>query len=153
MGRLFDAVSALCAIRATVNYEGQAATELEAIADTSERGRYPLPFLASGELDARETVRAVRDDLAAGTGPALVSARFHNAIAVATAEACAAVAAGSGLDTAVLSGGVFQNRLLLERTVERLAGTALRVLVPERLPPNDGAISFGQAAVAAAGLP
>jgi hydrogenase maturation protein HypF len=153
MGRLFDAVSALCAIRATVNYEGQAATELEAIADTSERGRYPLPFLASGELDARETVRAVRDDLAAGTGPALVSARFHNAIAAATAEACAAVAAGSGLDTAVLSGGVFQNRLLLERTVERLAGTALRVLVPERLPPNDGAISFGQAAVAAAGLP
>jgi hydrogenase maturation protein HypF len=153
MGRLFDAVSALCGIRATVNYEGQAATELEAIAEPGERGSYPLPFLPSGELDARATVLAVRDDLAAGVAPALVSARFHNAIATATAQACATLAAGRGLDTAVLSGGVFQNRLLLERTLERLAGTGLRVLVPERLPPNDGAISFGQAAVAAAGLP
>jgi hydrogenase maturation protein HypF len=153
MGRLFDAVSALCGIRPTVNYEGQAATELEALADTGECGTYPLGFLASGELDARETVLAVLDDLASGDAPALVSARFHNAIAAATAQACARLAAGRGLDTAVLSGGVFQNRLLLEGTLERLAETGLRVLVPERLPPNDGGISFGQAAVAAAGLP
>jgi len=153
MGRLFDAVSALCAIRPTVNYEGQAATELEAIADPGERGRYPLSLLPGGELDARETVLAVLDDLTAGTAHSLVSARFHNAIAAGTAEACAALAAKGGLDTAVLSGGVFQNRLLLERTVERLADTGLRVLVPERLPPNDGGISFGQAAVAAARLP
>ena len=58
--------------------------------------------------------------------------------------------ASAALDTVVLSGGVFQNRLLLEGTTERLAGAGLRVLVPERLPPNDGGISYGQAAVAAA---
>ena len=152
MGRLFDAVSALCGVRPTVTYEGQAATELEAIADGGERGRYPLPMLAGGELDARETVLAVRDDLYASAEPSVVSARFHNTVAVATAEVCATLAAHHGLDTAVLSGGVFQNRLLLERAVERLGETGLRVLVPERLPPNDGGISFGQAAVAAARL-
>ncbi len=147
MGRLFDAVAALCGLRASVNYEGQAAAELEAVADRGERGAYPFP-LADGEtivLDARPTMRAVLDDLDAG--PALVSARFHNAVAQATAAACASIAEAHGLDTVVLSGGVFQNRLLLERTRAELR---LRVLVPERLPPNDGGISYGQAAVAAA---
>jgi len=153
MGRLFDAVSALCGVRATVNYEGQAATELEALADPGERAGYPLPLLSDGTLDARPTVRAILADVAAGVEVAEVSARFHNAVAAATAEACAAAARRGGLDTAVLSGGVFQNRLLLDSTVDRLAETGLRVLVPERLPPNDGGISFGQAAVAAARLP
>jgi hydrogenase maturation protein HypF len=98
-------------------------------------------------------VLATLGDLAAGVEAAGVSARFHNAVATATAQACADLARRGGLDTAVLSGGVFQNRLLLDRTVDRLAETGLRVLVPERLPPNDGGISFGQAAVAAARLP
>jgi hydrogenase maturation protein HypF len=153
MGRLFDAVSALCGVRPTVNYEGQAATELEALADLGERAGYPLPLLPDGTLDARPTVLAILGDLAAGVGAAAVSARFHNAVAAATAQACADLARRCGLDTAVLSGGVFQNRLLLDCTVDRLAETGLRVLVPERLPPNDGGISFGQAAVAAARLP
>jgi hydrogenase maturation protein HypF len=153
MGRLFDAVSALCGVRPTVNYEGQAATELEALADPGEWAGYPLPLLPDGTLDARPTVLAILGDLAAGVEAAGVSARFHNAVAAATAQACAAVARSGGLDTAVLSGGVFQNRLLLDCTVDRLAETGLRVLVPERLPPNDGGISFGQAAVAAARLP
>ncbi len=83
-------------------------------------------------------------------GAPLVSARFHNALAEATAAACERVSAGTGLSTVVLAGGVFQNRLLLERTYERLAASGLRVLLPERLPPNDGAISYGQAAIAAA---
>jgi hydrogenase maturation protein HypF len=147
MGRLFDAVSALCGVRAAVNYEGQAAAELEGVADRSERGAYPLP-LVEGDgllLDARETVLAVTRD----SDPALVSARFHNAVAAAAAEACARVAGAHGLDTVVLSGGVFQNRLLLERTAAGLERDGLRVLVPRRLPPNDGGISYGQAAVAA----
>jgi hydrogenase maturation protein HypF len=158
MGRLFDAVSALCGVRTAVNYEGQAAAELEGIADRSERGAYPLP-LHSAEplwpagdaglvLDARQTVLAIVRDLSAG--PALVSARFHNTVAASTAVACARVAEARGLDTVVLSGGVFQNRLLLERAVAALEDAGLRVLVPERLPPNDGGISYGQAAVAAA---
>jgi hydrogenase maturation protein HypF len=161
MGRLFDAVAALCGLRAAVNYEGQAAIELEAVAERGEDGAYPLPQVTEQRasepgqqlLDARATVRALLGDLRAGAPPALVSARFHNTIAAATTGACAELTAAHGLDTVVLSGGVFQNRLLLERTAARLAAAGLRVLVPERLPPNDGGISFGQAAVAAARLP
>jgi hydrogenase maturation protein HypF len=80
-----------------------------------------------------------------------VAARFHNALAAATGEACAAAAEGRPTSTVALSGGVFQNRLLLARTAEALAERGLRLLVPEKLPPNDGGIAFGQAAVAAAG--
>ena len=155
MGRLFDAVAALCGVRVRVTYEGQAAAELEGLADPAERGAYPLPLEppAAGRpavLDARPTVAALVEDLRAGVTPDVAGARFHNAVADATAAACAQVAGDHGLETAVLAGGVFQNRLLLERTAERLAGAGLRVLVPERLPPNDGGIAFGQAAVAAA---
>jgi hydrogenase maturation protein HypF len=141
VGRLFDGVAWLCGLRAEVNYEGQAAAELEAVAALDEREAYPMP-----ELDARETIRAAVSDLQSGVGPELVSARFHNGLAEATAAACAALSEG----TVVLSGGVFQNRLLLERTASLLESGGRRVLVPRLLPPNDGGISYGQAAVAAA---
>jgi hydrogenase maturation protein HypF len=95
-------------------------------------------------------VLAVADDVAAGVAASVVGARFHRAVARATADGCLAAAATHGLDTVVLGGGVWQNRLLLELTLAHLSDAGLRVLVPERLPPNDGAISFGQAAVAAA---
>ena len=92
--------------------------ELEAAADPSERGAYPLAVV-DGEivrLDPRETVRAIVEDLAAGVSPALVSARFHNALADATVERSTLLArARAAWTTAVLAGGVFQNRLLLER--------------------------------------
>jgi hydrogenase maturation protein HypF len=147
-GRLFDAVSALCGVRTHTTYEGQAAAELEGVADASERGAYPLPF-ADGVLDARETIRAIVVDLAAGARPDAVSARFHRALANGTARACAELAAAG---TVVLSGGVFQNRLLLEWTIAALEDAGLRVLVPRALPANDGGIAYGQAAVAAARL-
>ncbi|MGE5407565.1 MAG: carbamoyltransferase HypF, partial [Syntrophothermus sp.] len=149
MGRLFDAVGALCGAPARVTYEGQAAMELEAMADVAERGAYELP-LRGEMLDPLPALDAAHADLAAGAPPRAVAARFHNGVAAATAAACADLAAAHGLDVVVLSGGVFQNRLLLERTLAALDGRGLRVLVPERLPPNDGGISFGQAAVAAA---
>jgi hydrogenase maturation protein HypF len=152
MGRLFDAVAALCGIRPRVNYEGQAAVELEAAAAADERGTYPLDHLGTPQgllLDARETVLAVAGEMARGVEVALIAARFHNAVARATATACAKLA-GASTETVVLSGGVFQNRLLLERTAALLEAGGLRVLVPERLPPNDGGISYGQVAVAAA---
>jgi hydrogenase maturation protein HypF len=150
MGRLFDAVAALCGLRTHTSYDGQAAIELEAAADPAERGTYELPLDADGRLDARPTILEVVADQRAGTPPGVVSARFHHAVAAATARACAAAAADAGVERVVLSGGVFQNRLLLEDTATRLRALGLRVLVPERLPPNDGAISYGQAAIAAA---
>jgi hydrogenase maturation protein HypF len=154
VGRLFDAVAALCGIRMTVHDEGRAAMELEAAAARSERGAYALPLLEEEvlRLDARETVRAIVDDLAAGTSAAVVSARFHNGLAAATATAVSRLAQQHDVSTAVLSGGVFQNRLLLTRTAQALERAGLRVLIPRALPPNDGAIAYGQAAVAAAQL-
>jgi len=152
-GRLFDAVAALCGVRAAVNYEGQAAIELEAACDRDERGRYPLPLLQRGGrllMDARPAVAAVAREIGAGTPAAAVAARFHNTVATATAAACGVLARRRGIATVVLSGGVFQNRRLLESTAAALCAAGLRVLVPERLPVNDGGISYGQAAVAAA---
>jgi hydrogenase maturation protein HypF len=149
-GRLFDAVAALCGVRLNVTYEGQAAVELEAACDLSEPGAYPLPAGDGLVLDARETIHAVVDDVKAGAAPAQVAMRFHRGLALATAEACAAAAEARGIVLVVLSGGVFQNRLLLELTRDALERRRLGVLVPERLPPNDGGISYGQAAIAAA---
>jgi hydrogenase maturation protein HypF len=150
MGRLFDAVAALCGVRARVNYEGQAAVELEAVADRGSAEPYPMPVRPDGVLDARPTVRAVVDDVSRGTPVSMVAARFHAAVAEATAVACARATSEQGVATVVLSGGVFQNRLLLERTAALLGAAGLRVLVPEQLPPNDGGVAYGQAAVAAA---
>ena len=141
-GRLCDAVAALCGIRQTVTYEGQAAIELEAAADAHEREAYPL----GPGLDARPTVLAAADDRARGVPVPVVSARFHNGLAAATAEALLA----TGEPVAVLSGGVFQNELLLTRTTAALERAGVRVLTPRALPANDGGISYGQAAVAAA---
>ena len=152
-GRLFDAVAALCGLRAEVTYEGQAAVELEAACDPAETAGYPLPAVAGDgplRLDARRTVLAAAADLAAGLPVATVAARFHNGLATGTAAACVALAREHGLDTVVLSGGVFQNRRLLEATARAVGDGGLRVLVPERLPPNDGGIAYGQAAIAAA---
>jgi hydrogenase maturation protein HypF len=152
MGRLFDAVAALAGLRAIATYEGQAAGELEAAWDPSVAGAYPLDVTAAAVLDARPTVLAVADDVRDGASSGTVSARFHRALAGATATACAQLAGARGLDTVVLSGGVFQNRVLLDLVTAALAGRGLSVLRPERLPPNDGGIAFGQAAVAAATL-
>ncbi len=117
MGRLFDAVAALCGLRLQVNYEGQAAIELEAACDPAERGRYPIELTdASGMLviDPRETVRAIVHDLAADVPVGVVAARFHGAVAAATVQACAVAASTAGTERVVLSGGVFQNRRLIE---------------------------------------
>ncbi|MEA2332152.1 MAG: hydrogenase maturation protein HypF [Thermoleophilaceae bacterium] len=155
-GRLFDAVAALCGVRAEVNYEGQAAVELEAALDPDEQGGYALPLHDAGRgplvMDARVTVREVVADLERDVAVATVAARFHNGLAAGTARACQVAAERCGTDTIVLSGGVFQNRHLLGRTAALLGDGGLRVLTPQLLPPNDGGISYGQLAVAAATL-
>jgi hydrogenase maturation protein HypF len=157
-GRLFDAVAALCAIRTEVNYEGQAAIELEALATEAGAAKaaeaYPMPLLDEAEgpivLDARETVRAICADLEAGVATGPIAARFHAALTASTVDACARLGERLGIGTVVCSGGVFQNRTLTEGVVGGLRTAGLRVLLPTELPPNDGGVAYGQAAVAAA---
>jgi hydrogenase maturation protein HypF len=149
VGRLFDAVAALTGVRTSVNYEGQAAIELEACCDPSASGRYPVGVEA-GVIDPRETIAAIAADVRRRVSTGVIASRFHAAIAHATVEACAQAAAERGTEVVVLAGGVFANRRLLELTASGLTAEGLRVLTPERLPAGDGAISYGQAAVAAA---
>jgi hydrogenase maturation protein HypF len=153
MGRLFDAVAALIGVRAEVNYEGQAAIELEAACDPSECGSYPIPVRGSGEsqvIDPLEAIRCVAAESEAGVQPGVIARRFHAGVARATVDACVSAASSHQTEVVVLAGGVFQNRVLLESVAAGLDAAGLRVLVPERLPMNDGGISYGQAAVAAA---
>ncbi len=152
MGRLFDAVAALCGVRTTITYEGQAAIELEAACDPHERGRYSIeldPLDGMLVIDPRELIGAVCSDVAAGVSAGVIATRFHAAVAAVTVEACSALAAANHTELVVLSGGVFLNRRLLESVYAGLDARGLRVLTPERLPIGDGGISYGQAAVAA----
>ncbi|GAA4209826.1 carbamoyltransferase HypF [Streptosporangium oxazolinicum] len=159
-GRLFDAVAAILGLRDTAGYEGQAAIALEQCADPTEQGAYQARIADEGPLvtiRAADLVRAVVEDTRAGAVPARVAARFHNGLAVAAARVCARLRDDTGLGTVALSGGVFQNRLLLDGLTTALRLRGLRVLTHRAVPPNDGGVSFGQAAVAAArdtlGLP
>jgi hydrogenase maturation protein HypF len=149
-GRLFDAVAALLGVRDVVTYEGQAAVELEQLADPAERSAYPVTVGADLAVEGTQLVRAVVDDLARGVDRRIVAARFHNGLAAAVVTVCARVREVRGLGTVALSGGVFQNVLLLGRLVADLRAAGFTVLTHHRVPPNDGGISLGQAAVAAA---
>ena len=153
-GRLFDAVAAILGVRDSVNYEGQAGVELEQLAAPAETAAYPAEIDKSDggllRLAGTSLVRAVAAELEAGVAPPLIAARFHNGLAATTVAACQATRDDTGLTTVALSGGVFQNLLLLERTVAALERAGFRVLTHSRVPPNDGGISLGQAAVAGA---
>ncbi len=142
MGRLFDAVAALLALRESVTYEGQAAIELEHLAGDTEAAPYPWRF-----GDGAALIRAVHDDLDAGRPAAGIAAAFHEAIACGSAVACAEAEAGAPV---VLSGGTFQNLRLLASVRRLLEAEGHRVLSHRLVPPNDAGISYGQAAVAAA---
>ncbi|HVH22316.1 MAG TPA: carbamoyltransferase HypF [Pseudonocardia sp.] len=147
-GRLFDAVAALCGVRDRVNYEGQAAIELERRADRSVRDGYPAGR-SGAVVVASDLIRGVVADLRRGTDPAVVAARFHHGLAAALVAAAAGAAHDRGRDTVAVSGGVFQNQLLLEAVRRGCEHAGLRVLVHSRLPCNDAGISLGQVAVAA----
>jgi hydrogenase maturation protein HypF len=152
-GRLFDAVAALVGVRDTINYEGQAAIELEQVTDTGERGLYPATIVgAGGELrvTGADLIRAAAQDLAAGVSVPVIAARFHNGVAAAIVAVCAQLREQSGLGVVALSGGVFQNMLLTSQVVTGLEHDGFRVLTHSRVPCNDGGISLGQAVVAGA---
>jgi hydrogenase maturation protein HypF len=146
-GRLFDAAAALCGLRETVSYEGQAATELEQVAAPSVAAAYNCG-LHGTEIDGVELASALAEDLARGRPVPEAAAMFHNGLADALARACVAVRDERGLETVALSGGTFQNMLLLGRLSRALTSAGFDVLVHHRVPPNDGGISLGQAVVA-----
>ena len=158
-GRLFDAAAALLGVRDEISYEGQAAIELEQLADPGEAGAYAAviqPGAEPGEpfrADGADLIGAAARDLAAGVRREVVAARFHNGLAALIEDGCVLLREHHGLNTVALSGGVFQNLLLLRATVTRLQARGFTVLTHSRVPCNDGGISLGQAVVAAAREP
>ncbi len=155
MGRLFDAAAALIGVLQRVSYEAQAAIWLEAQAVPREQGRYPLAIVPPPASDAPYTLdpaplwRALLADLRADVDVPRMAARFHNGIAEAVQTLCRLARDASGLSAVALSGGVFQNAVLLERTLARLEGDGFTVYTHRRVPPNDGGLAMGQAAIAA----
>ena len=155
LGRLFDAVAAILGIRTHALYEGQAAIELEMHAASCLDDLASYPF-AIDRVTQRMTVvpliNAIVRDIELRVPTALIAKRFHATIADMLAIACYQARARTGLNVVALSGGVFQNCILLELLATRLEEMSFVVYTNRRVPPNDGGISLGQAAVAAARL-
>ena len=146
MGRLFDAVAAVVGLREEVTFEGQAAIELEELAGETRAEPYPCR-VEGAVIRGADLVRAAHDDLAAGRDRSEIAAAFHEGVAAVAASVCSETAEPRAV---VLSGGTFQNLRLLASTRTRLEAEGFRVLSHRHVPPNDGGISYGQAAVAAA---
>jgi hydrogenase maturation protein HypF len=146
MGRFFDAASALIGVRQTATYEGQAAIELEALADPDETGYYTFDINAD-LIQPAPLWQALIADWRTGLPPATLAARFHNSVVGLAADLCQQAQRETGCQVVALSGGVWQNRFLLERTTARLQQAGLRVLVHHHVPANDGCIALGQALV------
>ncbi|MCC6367157.1 MAG: carbamoyltransferase HypF [Bryobacterales bacterium] len=148
MGRLFDTAAAMLGFTRESTYEGQAAMWLEHLArGANAEGQYPFPF-DGRQLDFRPLLGAILQDRLSGRPLAPIARAFQRAIAQGLCDAALALCAPRKLDTVVLSGGVFQNNLLLEDIREILSGEALEVWINHAVPPNDGGISLGQAALA-----
>jgi hydrogenase maturation protein HypF len=152
MGRLFDAVSSLAGIRQEVNYEGQAAIELEAIADSDETDFYNFEFQPQTAMpyiiDSAPLIRSIVKDIHAGVHPALISARFHNSIAHMIYEVCLCLRGELKINLVAMSGGVFQNITLLEKSLQLLEQAGFEVYIHKLVPPNDGGLALGQAVIA-----
>ena len=147
MGRLFDAVSSLLGVRSVVNYEGQAAIELEAIADLDCGRGYEFQ-IQNDTIDATGVIRSAVFDLLNHVAPAVVSGRFHRAVANLIVAVVGQIRDERRLNRVALSGGVFQNMLLLSEVRTLLREREFEVYTHSRVPTNDGGISLGQAAVA-----
>lgn len=151
MGRLFDAVSSLLSIRDEVHYEGQAAIELEMLADKEVGEEYPIRIHQVERpmvIDLSETIRGIVDDLEKKVPASKISGKFHRTISRLITETCKIIRAGQGLNRVVLSGGVFQNMFLLSRVTSELKESGFEVHTHHLIPTNDGGISLGQAVVA-----
>lgn len=155
MGRLFDAIASLIGLRDRITFEAEAAIELEAAASSASADAAPYPFeIFEAKYDrplavsALPLVRAVVDDINDGTGKAEIAARFHATAARMITDTAGQIRENSGLERVVLSGGVFQNRLLSRLAEASLAKAGFTVFTHEKIPANDGGVSLGQAAIA-----
>jgi hydrogenase maturation protein HypF len=151
VGRLFDAISALCQVRLNVNYEAQAAMEFQMLADEKEDGSYWFEINDSSKplvVNFKPCIEQIVEDLANGVSIHKISGKFHNTIANIICEVSRRAKAETGLNKVVLSGGVFQNSLLVEKTVLKLTKLGFEVYTHSKVPPNDGGLSLGQAVVA-----
>jgi len=150
MGRLFDVVASLLGVRHRIDYEGQAAIELEVLAASAALHEAPplrFDLDEDGVLDAAPLITGLVAGLRSGTPRALLAAAFHVAVADAVAEAAAVIGDRHGVRVAGLTGGVFQNVLLLRLCRRRLQDGGFEVLTHRVVPPNDGGLALGQAAV------
>ena len=150
-GRLFDAVSAILGVCPINRYEGQAAMELEAIANPDECGVYPFQVKQQPDgliMEVNSIWQSIVHELEAGVAPTTIAARFHNSLAALFTETVRLVAEQSGIDQVVLSGGVFNNQILLKLLVESLTRNDMKVYVHRQVPAGDGGIALGQAAIA-----
>jgi hydrogenase maturation protein HypF len=149
-GRLFDAVASIVGLRQEVNFEAQAAIQLEAIAVAGLEGQYPFEISErdAWEIDLRPAIESIVRDVQADRPVGHIAALFHNTVAAIVVEVCRRLRAAERLDRVCLSGGTFQNSYLLERTVAGLRSSGLEVLLHAKVPPNDGGISLGQAVIA-----
>jgi hydrogenase maturation protein HypF len=152
-GRLFDAVSALAGVRGEIDYEAQAAIELEMLAsdETDKSESYPFSIDEEGGIGVvklKELFSAVVQDVRNKIPVPVISLKFHNTAAEIIAEMCKLIAGESGINQVALSGGVFQNRLLLKLATSALQREGFDVLTHHLVPANDGGISLGQAVVA-----
>jgi hydrogenase maturation protein HypF len=147
MGRLFDAAAAIIGVRQQATYEGQAAIEFEQLADAQESGAYPFT-VADGIIDPAPLWEVLLRDWRSGIQPSILAARFHNSIAQLTLEICQNLAGTIAGKTVALSGGVWQNMFLLEKSRGLLEAAGFNVLTHKRVPTNDGCIALGQAVIA-----
>jgi hydrogenase maturation protein HypF len=157
-GRLFDAVSALAGVRQKINYEAQAAIELEDLVEAGETAAYAFDLILPGtddtqgaiQIDPGPVIRDVVGDVRAGIPPTVIAARFHNGLALMIRDVCVRLREESDLNEVALSGGVFQNITLLGCVLPLLREAGFTVYTHQLVPPNDGGLSLGQAMIAAA---
>jgi hydrogenase maturation protein HypF len=150
-GRLFDAVSALIGIRGKIDYEAQAAIEMEMAADETEYGSYPFAIVEQNGVNIvylKELFNAIIKDINTNVTQSRIAMKFHRTMAEMVVQMCQRLAKISGINKVALSGGVFQNRLLLRLTVAALEDAGFEVLTHSKVPTNDGGVSLGQAVIA-----
>jgi hydrogenase maturation protein HypF len=148
MGRLFDTVSSLLGLTQEASYEGEAAVHLQMIATKSHHERYPLLFEDLREkitIDSNDLISRIIYDLNKRLDAGTISAKFHNTIAYLICELAKTFRESNGIDKVVLSGGVFQNVLLLRHAFNLLKENGFRVFINFKVPVNDGGVSLGQA--------